>query len=201
MALRIQNEFSPIEICTAYNPDWQAKLPAACSNIYSAYSVTDTPTLACLYQAYGDVTALAWIKAQLIRVNDFVGTRLKLTDDQLEDLAIQILAEYDYLNMLEFILFCGRLRSGKYEDFYSSVDPMRILKSLDCFCRDRTIDINHEITKIEKEKRDKEREESAKNAISLEQYVENCKAKGVELDEFILSLVSNIHNKDENGKK
>lgn len=176
----------------AYNPSLQSKLPAACNSIYSAYSVKDTPTLACMYQAYGESTALIWIKAQLIRVNDFVGTRLKLTDDQLEDLAIQILAEYDYLNMLEFILFCGRLRSGKYEDFYSSVDPMRILKSLDCFCRDRATDINREVAKIEKEKREKELEESRKNAISLEQYVENCKANGIEVEEFLLSLVSNF---------
>jgi hypothetical protein len=104
-------------------------------------------------EAYGQTLAHSFIKTHLIGVNDFVGVRNKLTDDQLDAVAEQILAERWYLNQYEIILFCGRLRSGRYEDFYGSVDPMRILKSLDRFCSDRFLDC---------EKRERESEERSR---------------------------------------
>lgn len=85
-----------------------------------------------LEQAYGqEYASRVWIKTQLVILNDFVGVKNKLEDFQINPLCDQILVEYGGLNLLEFCLFMARLRSGKYEQFYGSVDPMLILKSLD----------------------------------------------------------------------
>ena len=117
---------------------------AAFPTILSAYHTKNIPAIVHLAQAYDEDVAVKWIQDQLLQVNEFAGVKAKLSDMQLDELAIQIRLEYGYLNLLEFILFCARLRSGRYEDFYGSVDPMRILKSLDSFYADRKIEINRE---------------------------------------------------------
>lgn len=124
-----------------------------------------------LEQAYGEEFASrVWIKTQMVIMNDFVGVKNKLDNMQLDTLCDQILIEYGGLNLLEFSLFLSRLRSGKYEDFYGSVDPMRILKSLDTFMEERRIDINKAVVAEEKEKSERERKEWVKNAISYEDW-------------------------------
>ena len=114
-----------------------------------------------LEQAYGEEYASrVWIKTQIVVLNDFVGVKNKLDDCQINPLCDQILVEYGGLNLLEFCLFVARLRSGKYEQFYGSVDPMLILKSLDSFMEDRRLDINRNVEAIEKEKKKREEAEN-----------------------------------------
>lgn len=115
-----------------------------------------------LEQAYGqEYASRVWIKTQLVILNDFVGVKNKLEDFQINPLCDQILVEYGGLNLLEFCLFMARLRSGKYEQFYGSVDPMLILKSLEEFMADRRDDINRNVAeqeRIERQKKDAEAE-------------------------------------------
>lgn len=143
---------------------------SAFPNILDAYKVEDIPSIFHLAQAYDEDVAVKWVQLHLLHVNEFAGVKTKLSDMQLEELAIQIRLEFGYLNLFEFILFCARLRSGKYEDFYSSVDPMRILKSLDAFCSDRREELSRERMRLEKERSDKEWEESRRNSISFEDW-------------------------------
>lgn len=117
--------------------------------------------------------AVRWIQDQLLQVNEFAGVKSKLSDMQLNELAIQIRLEYGLLNLFEFILFCARLRSGRYEDFYGSVDPMRILKSLDAFCSDRRAEIWREAEEKERIERDRAYEERRKNSISFDEWYRN----------------------------
>jgi len=65
-----------------------------------------------------------------------------------------------------------RLRSGKYESFYSSVDPQQITKSLDSFMEDRRRDINRAWQMEESERRRKEDEEHQKLCITFDEYWE-----------------------------
>ena len=162
--------YLPSQVAKAYNPTLQAGVMAAFPTILSAYHTKNIPAIVHLAQAYDEDVAVKWIQDQLLQVNEFAGVKAKLSDMQLDELAIQIRLEYGYLNLLEFILFCARLRSGRYEDFYGSVDPMRILKSLDSFCADRKIEINREAEVREKEEREKAYEESRKNSISFEDW-------------------------------
>lgn len=125
-------------------------------------------------QAFGfEFLSRVWVKAQIIEVNDFVGTKTKLSDEQLDALSDQIALEYGDLNLLEFICFCARLRSGKYESFYGSVDPMQITKSLQDFYEDRRDDINRAWQLEEKARTEREWEESRKNAITFDEYWES----------------------------
>lgn len=116
------------------------------------------------------MVAVAFLKAQFIKINDFAGSKQKITDGQLEDMSLQIVAEYPYLNLLEIIVYCGRLRSGMYGEFYGSVDPMKILYGLGLFCKDRENDIARYETAREKEEQARLREEWAKNCISWEEW-------------------------------
>ena len=115
----------------AYSPQLQSAVMSAFPTILQAHEAAKIPAIVHVAQAYDEDVAVKWVQQQLLAVNEFAGAKAKLTDFQLDELAIQIRLEYGYLNLFEFILFCARLRSGKYEDFYGSIDPMRILKSLD----------------------------------------------------------------------
>ena len=170
LAMSLMKNYLPSQVAKAYNPTLQAGVMAAFPTILSAYHTKNIPAIVHLAQAYDEDVAVKWIQDQLLQVNEFAGVKAKLSDMQLDELAIQIRLEYGYLNLLEFILFCARLRSGRYEDFYGSVDPMRILKSLDSFCADRKIEINREAEVREKEEREKAYEESRKNSISFEDW-------------------------------
>lgn len=173
MALR--KAYNIVEITEAYNPDIQTYV-AAVKDVYYLYSQKQTPTLRMLEQAYGqEYASRVWIKTQLVVLNDFVGVKNKLEDWQINPLCDQILIEYGDLNLLEFCLFMARLRSGKYEQFYSSVDPMLILKSLDRFIDDRRQDINRNVIEIERSERErKEAEADAYRNEILASYHRRC---------------------------
>lgn len=143
---------------------------AAVADVYLLHSQKDVPTLRMLEQAYGqEYASRVWIKTQLVILNDFVGVKNKLDDFQINPLCDQILVEYGGLNLFEFCLFMARLRSGKYEQFYGSVDPMLILKSLEEFMYDRRMDINRNVEaqeKAERMKKDAEADEYRKKMIA-----------------------------------
>ena len=48
-----------------------------------------------------------------------------------------VLGEYGMLNVAEFMLFCRRMKLGRYGTFYGSVDPMAIMRSIRMFLRER----------------------------------------------------------------
>lgn len=167
----LRKTYNIIQITEAYNPDLQVHV-AAVNDVYLLYNRKETPTLHMLEQAYGqEYASRVWIKTQLVILNDFVGVKNKLEDFQINPLCDQILVEYGGLNLLEFCLFMARLRSGKYEQFYGSVDPMLILKSLEEFMDDRRDDINRNIAEQEKaEQAKKDAEADAYRKAMFESY-------------------------------
>lgn len=169
MALR--NSSTPVEVLTAFNTNLQIDL-ACVKDIATIHEVEGVPTLKILEQAYGaKYASRVWIKTQLTIVNDFSGTKEKLNDMQIDSLCDQILVEYAGLNLLEFCCFCSRLRSGKYAQFFGSVDPMRILSSLEEFVNDWSADINRAVLEREKIERQREDEEMRKNAVPFEVWL------------------------------
>lgn len=162
--------YLPSQVIKAYDGTLQSGIMAAFPTILEAHMAKDVPAIVHLAQAYDEDVAVRWVQHQLLQVNEFAGVKSKLTDMQLNELAIQIRLEHGDLNLFEFILFCARLRSGKYEDFYGSVDPMRILKSLDKFCSERRMEISKEIEAREKEERDREWEERDQKSISFDEW-------------------------------
>lgn len=135
----------PSRLYDIYTPDLQGILDGRCKSIATLTERNDVPTLFDISDAYNnDDVAVEWIKIQLEKVNSFTNVKEKLSIEQLYDLGVQILNCYGNLNVLEFSLFCGRLRHGAYERFFGTVDPMKILMSLDVFMKQRTHDwYNH----------------------------------------------------------
>lgn len=162
---------SPADVLEAYGVELQMTIASAATNVADLTFVPKTPTLRVFAEAYGPVLAAKWVQLHLLEVNKFSGVSAKLNDYQLDALAVQIVTAYAGLNLLEFILFCSRLRSGKYEKFYGSVDPMRIMSSLEDFMENRRRDVNRVVEEREKDKREQERAEMKKNSVTFEDWL------------------------------
>ena len=175
-----------------YNIDLQVIAMSACPTIDMCADV-HSPMLCTLAEAFPTVvtdkgervesTAITWMQAHLIAVSKYVNVKMKMSDWQMNALCQQIIADYPYVTMMEFILFCARLRSGQYGSFYGSIDPLIITKAFSSFMDDRNQDYGkrYEREKIERAERDAE--ESKRKSIGWEEY---CRLEGIEGRESIL---------------
>ena len=82
-------------------------------------------------------------------------------------LATIIANDYHWLKIDELLLFFFRFKSAHYLHFYSYFDPHVILGSLKMFINERAR--VHE--RKEQEEREKEAENSRRNAITYEEYL------------------------------
>ena len=130
------------------------------------------PTLAQINKAYGDTASQQWLIAQLVNLSEFAGAKDKMSGGQLAMLSDIISTTYCHLKITELMLFFYNFKLGKYEEFYGSVDPMAITKSLREFMKERNVAIYRYELKM---KADNERQ-SKQNAITFEEY---CKTNGI----------------------
>lgn len=200
-ALALRNENRPTDVAKIYNLELQKEL-VQCKDLSVLNRIRETPTFCMLEQAWGlEYVSRVIIKVHLLGVSDFVGVKTKMEDWQMDELCDQIAMEYGDLNVLEFICFCSRLRSGKYETFYGTIDPMQITKSLAEFYEDRRADINRAWAKEEKERMDMEWEESRKNAISFEEYWDSLTDEQKEQSAYMKALFDTTKRKNESKKR
>ena len=161
LAAQIGSKMPPSALYNLFTPDLQGVLDGRCKTMSTLTSRKDVPTLQDISDAYdNDDVAVEWIKIQLERVNSFTNVKEKLSIEQLYDLGVQIFNCYGNLNTLEFSLFCGRLRRGKYERFFGSVDPMKILLSLEIFIQERSNDWYNSVEENRKAKKIEENSQS-----------------------------------------
>jgi hypothetical protein len=88
------------------------------------------PTLLALRHAYHDEAATMWMLPQLHELNEFCGSKEKLDEGQMKQLASIISTEFSYLKVSEIMLFLYRFKSGRYGRFYGAVDPLVIITAL-----------------------------------------------------------------------
>ena len=175
---------TPSQITSKFPTGLQTIIMGACPTVDCCARV-ESPMLGVLSQAYpaavdeyGNTVqspCLVWMRAQFTEVSAFANVREKMTDWQLDNLCMQILAEFPTLTMMEFILFCARLRSGIYEDFYGNVDPMRIMKSFRSFIEDRRQDYSRKYEEDRKEQADRDAEEAKRNVVGMDWLREEVK--------------------------
>lgn len=171
LAQALASSTPPSALYSQYNPALQGFLDGRVRDISMISDRPDIPTLSEVAYAYGnDGVAVDWIKAQLEVVNGFSNVQQRLTTEQLIAIGEQIFGLYPDLNLLEFSLFCGRLRRGKYEKWYGSVDGQKILISLDAFMKDR---MNDHYRKLEEEDRRRKEEELSKPGVSPLQLIKD----------------------------
>lgn len=175
-------EQTPSAIMAAYSIDLQDSATAAFPTVDIANDVP-SPKLGVMSEAFPAHTdqrtgaevkdmAVVWMQSQLIAVSMFCGAREKMTDWQSNSLCNQIINEHPALTLMEFILFCARLRSSRYGKFYGAIDPAAILGALDLFLQDRGHDIRKRKEEEERIAKEKEMEEHRKRAITYEQWQE-----------------------------
>lgn len=177
----------PSEIIAAYSIDLQNSALAAFPTVDKANEVA-SPKLGVMSEAFPETIdartnesvkdmAVVWMESQLLAVSMFCGAREKMSEWQSKSLCTQIINENPQLTLMEFILFCARLRSSKYGKFYGSIDPAEILGSLDLFLKDRNNDLWVRKEREEQARKAKEKEESMSKAISYEEYLRRKAAK------------------------
>ena len=122
---------APSVIIGAYDISLQDKAIAAFPTV-DRCSEVDSPQLGVLSEAFpahidkrtGEEIqdmAVVWMQGHLIAVSMFCGAREKMNEWQSKSLCNQIINEHPTLTLMEFILFCSRLRSAKYGKFYGSI--------------------------------------------------------------------------------
>lgn len=156
-----------IEFMEAFNPKQQMVIVGDVDDcLFGPYW-----TLAQLKTEYGKNVPMAWLVPQLLNLSEFCGCKGKLSDEQLEECAFTIAAEFYYLKVSELMYFFHKFKSGAYGQFYGNVDPMIITKSLRKFLDKR----NDLIWAKQSEEAARKREEDAKNCITWEEY---CRQTG-----------------------
>lgn len=138
----------------------------------------NAPTLGLLKKAYGDNMPVMFLLPQIYDLCEFTSAK-KMSIEQATCLSEIIANEYGYLKASELLLFFYRMKAGHYGKFYGSVDPMAVMVALGEFMKER----EQAYSKRGSEERQRERDETYKNAISLDEY---CKSRGVKSFEELL---------------
>lgn len=186
---------TPSTIIAAYSIELQDSATSAFPTVDKANEIP-SPKLGVMSEAFPEHTdprtgqevkdmAVVWMQSQLIAVSMFCGARDKMTEWQSNSLCKQIINEHPTLTLMEFILFCARLRSSKYGKFYGSIDPAAILGALDLFLQDRNRDIWKRRDEEERIAKEKEWREQQKKVITYEQWQMLKEAKGDEYQRLL----------------
>lgn len=128
------------------------------------------PSLALVKAAYNSEVLITWIMAQLEDINDFSGVVVKMSIEQMVQVAGIIEAEYYYLKVSELLLFFHRFKAGAYGQFYGAVDPLIITIGLAAFARERSQEIRMYQRQADRRQADLKRSEWAKTAVTRAQY-------------------------------
>ena len=128
----------------------------------------ESPSLARMRKDYGDSIVESFVIVAICDLGEFVGCKEKITEFQAEQTAQIMIAQYFYLKVTEIMLFFYWLKSGRYGEFYGTVDGQRILGALPLFLRDRK-DIRE---KIERERENERLEAERKNALTFEEWID-----------------------------
>lgn len=185
-AMALRKAMKPSDIISAYSIDLQTSATAAFPTIDKAREM-QSPMLGVMSEAFPETidprsgetvkdSAVMWMESQLLAVSMFCGAREKMNEWQSKSLCTQIINEHPQLTLMEFILFCSRLRSARYGKFYGSIDPAAILGSLDMFLKDRREDMWRRQDEEEKLRKEREYEKQRKEAISYEEYLRRKEA-------------------------
>ena len=97
----------------------------------------NAPTLTELSNRYSRKVTLIWLVAQITDLITFSNCKNIINDQQIKELARMINSKFYYLKLTEIMLFFYKFKSGEYEDFYGTISPIAIIKSLNAFKDER----------------------------------------------------------------
>lgn len=136
------------------------------------YHLDRNPTLRQLEGWFGRDATLTWMELQLARFNDFCGAAEKMQSLQIEDLACLLFANHPTATIAQLANFFARLKSGCYDRFYKSVDPIKIAASMQMYMEEQKAAFHRLREQEEREAQERREAESRKRCITYEQYLE-----------------------------
>ena len=143
----------------------------------------DQATLMTIDVAYGEGSAVTWLKPRLLLVSERAGVKEKMDEAQITEAAQAIVRNWSFLSLGDVDRFLQRLRDGAYGTFYGMVDPMLILERLRTrFLRERDM----EIAEMEREQRQAERERERDKVMTPQEF---CRSMGYPECTSILELM------------
>ena len=92
---------------------------------------------------------------------------------QVKELARMINNEYGYYKLSELMLFFYQFKNGQYGDFYGSISPISITKSLLKFKEERAMEHEEYQNRMNEIRRQKDKE----GCISYEEWKKNYSSK------------------------
>ena len=95
------------------------------------------PTLLDISNKYGRKLPLIWLVGQITDLVAFTNCKNIINETQIRELARMIYAEYHYYKLTEIMLFFYLFKAGEYDDFYGTISPAAIMKSLKEFKKQR----------------------------------------------------------------
>lgn len=95
------------------------------------------PTLLDISNKYGRKLSLIWLVGQITDLVTFTNCKNIINETQIRELARMINAEYHYYKLTEIMLFFYLFKAGEYDDFYGTISPAAIMKSLKEFKKQR----------------------------------------------------------------
>lgn len=159
---------SETKFLAMFNPDLQDKYTFQRQRCFSG----SAPTLNEVRIGFGRNVATTWLQIQLKNLNEYIGAKEKATDVQLHELAGIILNDYYYLKVTEMMVFLHDVKAGRYGDFYGTFDSVKLMTMMQKFLRVRIDEINIIEQKQNAEKQNAEREQSRKNGVSFDEYLQ-----------------------------
>lgn len=140
-----------------------------CSRIPDRCINGNAPTLQVAEQAYGQNKMVAWLMVQLDYINNMAGTDKKMSETQIEVMAMNILTNDDFrsLKASDILLFCHQFINGKYGHFYGAICPQFIGNSLYKYIEWKRAELAQIHLKEEKERHDRV---DYSNCVTYEEY-------------------------------
>lgn len=134
-------KINPVEFLATFNADMEAAISSSVNDISDVTFINGSYSLNVISLSYGEDLICEFVKMHLVSLNEYCSTK-SMDDTMMNELARQIVAQYGYINQFELCLFFARLKSGRYCEFYGSVDPLKIMSSLNKFLEERKDDLS-----------------------------------------------------------
>lgn len=148
------------------NPDKQSVCAANPERCYFGSS----PSLAELKIATSSKLTQAWLVVQLDNVLSSLGKKDEVDQITLNGIAQDVMFNYSWLNTSEFMLFCSRVKVGKYGQLaYGSVTVNDVVSKIPKFLCERESEIKLYTRLQEQQELDTECERRQKRSVSQEE--------------------------------
>lgn len=138
---------------------------------------SNSPRLNEIDAAFGKGSAVIIIGAHLKDLSEKVSPYGRLTTEQIEDFARTILAVYPQLRLLELMKFFIEFKGGRYGRLFN---VSSIAEGLNDFMKYRDAVISELIAEEEKQAKIKSDAEHDAIAITHEEYLRRCEARGID---------------------